>query len=151
MKKLPAVILLEVGALAMIAGLAFLYLMIILWFGAAGILISIAVTIAAEIGIDRLRRLFRKKYELKAPLFFVLVHIPSMILSVVYFAVIDYLDNMGYFKGLFAGLGEFLFGISWLITSAVFIAVGGHLLLIFLIIGKKRDSAEKLPPKQPEQ
>lgn len=143
MKKPLAVFLLIVGDLAVIFGLAFLYLVLIILIEYAGLLADIAITLAAGIGIDRLRRLFRKKYEMKAPLFFVCAYLPSIIGSVIYFVVYNYLDGIGYFEGFLAGLGEMLMGLSWISTAAAFAAAGGLCLLISFIIEKKRGNAEK--------
>lgn len=149
MKKTLAIIILLIAASAVIYGLSFVYLLIALaLFDSGGVLIDIAVTLAAGIGVDRLRRLYRRKYGLKAPLFFVCAYLPSIVGSAVYFAVYNYLDGIGYFEGFFAGLGEFVLGLSWIATAAAFTAAGGLYLLISFIIEKKRRGTGNTPPEQ---
>ncbi len=145
-KKPLAIILLLFGALLVFFIAAFAYVLIFLNVGGFGLLINIAATLAAGIGVDRLRRLFRKKYGLKAPLFFVCAYLLSIIGSVVYLAVFAYLDSIGYFVGFLAGLGELILGIAWLVTAAAFTAVGG-LYLLFSFIIQKSEGAVKSTPK----
>lgn len=145
MKKPLAIILLLIGASAALCALAFMYFVLMLYAGYIGVLIDIAVTFAAGIGIDRLRGLFRNKYRMKAPIFFLIVYLPSIIGSAAYLAVVMYLNDIGYFEGFFAGLGELLLGFSWTITAAAFVAVGGLYLLISFIIEKARGRRKALP------
>lgn len=149
MKKTLAIIILLIVASAVIYGLSFVYLLIALaLFDCGGVLIDIAVTFAAGIGIDRLRGLFRKKYAIKAPLFFLLAYLPSIIGSAVYLAAVIHLDNIGYYKGFFAGLGELLAGYAWILTAAAFTAAGGLYLLISFIIEKSAAERKILPPNK---
>lgn len=148
MKKPLAIIILLIAASAVIYGLSIVYLLLALaLFDCGGVLIDIAATLAAGIGIDRLRRLYHRKYGLKAPLFFVCAYLPSIVGSAVYFAVYNYLDGIGYFEGFFAGLGEFILGLSWIATAAAFTAAGGLYLFISLItdIIKKRRGTREIP------
>ncbi|MDE7193322.1 MAG: hypothetical protein K2O14_05060 [Oscillospiraceae bacterium] len=137
MKKPLAIILLLIGASAALFALAFMYIVLMLCAGYIGVLIDIAVTLAAGMGIDRLRRLFRNKYGIKAPVFFLAAYLPSIIGSAVYLAVVIHLNNMGYFEGFLGGLVELLLGYTWIIAAAAFAAVGGLYLLISFIIEKK--------------
>ncbi|MDE6030562.1 MAG: hypothetical protein K2G32_02965 [Oscillospiraceae bacterium] len=139
MKKPLAVLLLIVGALAVIFGLAFLYFVLFLYAGYIGILIDIAVTLAAGMGIDRLRGLFRNKYGLKAPLFLVCAYLSSIIGSIVDVAVVMHLN----FEGFMGGLGELLLGDTWVITAVAFAAAGGLYLLISFIIEKSKVLPQK--------
>lgn len=136
MKKPLAIILLLIGALAALFALAFMYIVLLLYAGYIGILIDIAVTLASGMGVDRLRGLFRNKYGMKAPIFFLITYLPSIIGSAAYLAVVIHLNNMGYFEGFLGGLGELLLGYTWIITAAAFVAVGGLYLLISFIIEK---------------
>ncbi len=116
--------------------LAFMYIVLMLCAGYIDVLIDIAVTLAAGMGIDRLRRLFRNKCGIKAPVFFLAAYPPSIIGSAVYLAGVIYLNNMGYFEGFLGGLGELLLGYTRIIAAAAFAAVGGLYLLISFIIEK---------------
>ncbi|MDE6726969.1 MAG: hypothetical protein K2J80_03395 [Oscillospiraceae bacterium] len=138
MRKEFAVTLLILGGAAAIFGLSFANLLLVLVLLHAGILIAIVVTGGAVFGIDRLRVLFRNKYGFSAPKFFLCAYAPSVAVSAVYYAVICTLDNAGYFKGFMAGLGEYLMGLVWLITSAAAIVLAAIMLVISAVAVRKK-------------
>lgn len=141
MKKQPAVILLILGGALAVFGISYLNILLFLSLFPFGVLAAIALTAGAAFGIDSLRVLLAGKYGFSVPKFLLCAYAPSIAASAVYFAVVSYLDKTGYFKGYFAGMGEFLTGLSWLITSAAAAVLGIIMLIITsMIIARKEKS-----------
>lgn len=138
MKKRPAVALLVLGGAAAIFGLSFADLLLTLILMHGGVLIAIVVTGGAVFGIDRLRVLFADKYGFSAPKFFLCAYAPSVAASAVYYAVVCALDKAGYYKGFMAGLGEYLMGLAWLITSAAAVVMAAICFAVSTAIARKR-------------
>ena len=138
MKKPLAILLLIVGGLAGVFGLSFANVIIFFLLYGAGLAVDIALTLAAAFGIDRLRVLFKRKYEMKAPKFLVLAYVPSVLCSAAAVIIFMELDRAGYFEGLFAGLGEFIFSLSYVITAGAILIMAFIWLIISTIITKHR-------------
>lgn len=138
MRKEFAVTLLILGGAAAIFGLSFANLLLTLILMHCGVLIAIVVTGGAVYGIDRLRVLFADKYGFSAPKFFLCAYALSVAASAVYYAVVCALDKAGYYKGFFAGLGEYLMGLAWLITSAAAIVLAAIMLVISAVVARKK-------------
>lgn len=116
--------LLILGNLIAVFGLAIIGLWLGLLLGVPGILITAAAVIALGFASSRIFKIFRKKYELKLSRFILFSYVPSAIGAVIYWIVFALLDDIGFFTGLFAGLGEFLYGLSLSPTAAVYLISG---------------------------
>lgn len=138
MKKSLAIVLLVLGGLAAVFGMAVLGLILIFEFMWGGLLIGIAAVMGIAFGADRLRMLFKRKYGMNAAKFFLCSYVPPIVGSIILFVVVELLDEAGYFSGFMAGLGEFLMALSCVIASAAFAAAGGIWLMISTIIERKR-------------
>lgn len=130
MKKPLAIFLLIIGGAAAIALISAANLMLFFGLYGGGLLLAILVTAGAVFGMTRLRGVFERHYGISAPRFGLLAFVPSVAVSGIFFIVILILDNAGYFKGFLAGLGESLFGLTWLITTAAAAVMGAVMLAV---------------------
>lgn len=91
-----------------------------------GWLFGILVAIAEVTGLYFIGKMFLKKGFIKnrALLWFLSTGI-SLIISGIAFITVFILDDIGFFKGFLAGLGEFIITLVWLIYSAVITAGNG--------------------------
>ena len=138
MKKPLAVVLLVVGGLVGIFGLSILNLALFFLIWGPGVFIAIAATLAAAFGIDCLRRLYKRKYELKTARFLVCAYVPSVLCAAIAYITVLKLDEAGYFTGFLAGLGEFMITFSYLITAGAALAAAFVWLAVLRIINKRR-------------
>lgn len=85
-----------------------------------GWLLGLLIAVAEVTGLYFIGKLFLKKGFIKKRvlLWFLSTGI-SLILSGIAFIAVFILDDIGYFTGLFAGLGEFVIALCWLIYSAI--------------------------------
>ncbi|MDE6030563.1 MAG: hypothetical protein K2G32_02970 [Oscillospiraceae bacterium] len=67
--------------------------------GGLGLTVQIVIALAGTFGIDRLRVLYREKYDLKAPLFYLCVYAPTVI-----WAVYSVITSIGYPEPNYGGL-----------------------------------------------
>lgn len=91
---------------------------------AAAILIGLAALIALGFASSRVLRVFKRKYGLRTRWFILASYVPSVVGAAVYFIVYLILDNAGYFRGLFAGLGEFIYALSLAPTALCYLISG---------------------------
>lgn len=140
MKKGVAIGLLVIGSLAAIGGISVANLILFFVIYGPGLASAILVTAGAVFGITRLRGVFERHYGMSYPRFGLLVFVPSLAASLIAYIVFQILDKAGYFKGFFAGLGEYLFTLTWLITSAAAAVIGAVMLVISC--ARKRAKAE---------
>ncbi len=126
MKKALALVALFIGSAAVIFGLSILNLWAVLVLSVFGVLLGILAVVGLGFGLGALQGVFEREMELSWKRFILLTYVPSAAVSAVYFIVVLILDWAGYFKGFFAGLGEFLTGLAWLITSVAALIAGGH-------------------------
>lgn len=131
MKKALAFIALFIGSAAVIFGLSLLNLWAVLVLSVFGVLLGIAAAAGLGFAHAALWGLFERKTGLCWWKYLLWAYLPSIAGSAVYFIVVEILDNNGYFKGFLAGLGEFLIGMSWGITSAAALVSGIIIILIF--------------------
>ena len=117
MKKPLATFLLILGGLAVGVGLGVLNMILFLALYPAGAVLAILAILAASFGIDCLRRLYKKKFNIKTQRYLVCAYVPSVLFSAMFFLIVLRLDAGGYFEGFMAGLGELVFGLSWMISS----------------------------------
>lgn len=138
MKKSLAIVLLIIGGLAANFVMSSLNLVLFFTLMGGGILIGIALAMAAAFGLDCLRKLFRRKYGLNAAKFFLCAYAPPIVGAGILLGVVLLLDAAGYFSGLFAGLGEFIAALSCVITSGALAAAGGLWLAVSAVIERRR-------------
>lgn len=83
------------------------------------VLVVLLLFFAVEL-LDRMQRLFSKKQGVSCKRIILTTQLPSVIVSVLFFLLILWLDQNGYWdnSGWFAGLEEFLFSLSWIVYSA---------------------------------
>lgn len=139
MKKGVAVGLLVVGSVAVIGGISLANLCLFFGLYGGGLVLAILVTSGAVFGITRLRGAFERRYGISAPKFALLAFVPSVAVSGIFYIVILILDKAGYFRGFLAGLGEFIYGLVWLITSAAAVVLGAAMLAISAKLRAKRN------------
>lgn len=130
MRKSVAIGLLILGSVAGICGISVLNLYLALGLIGVGILPAVIVTAGAAFGISRLRGVFERKYGIGFRKFFLFAYVPSAAASGIFYIVILCLDKAGYFKGFFAGMGEFLYGLAWLLTAVVAAVMGAIMLAV---------------------
>lgn len=135
MKKALAFIALFIGSAAVIFGLSILNLWAVLVLSVFGLLLGIAAVVGLGFAQTALQRVFEGKTGLCWWKYLLWAYLPSVAGSAVFYIIVEILDKNGYFKGLFAGLGEFLIGMSWAITSVAALVVG---LVIVLIFSRRR-------------
>lgn len=144
MKKTLAIIILIIGSALAVFGVSIGFLTVLLILVGPGVLVAIALALAAAFGIDCLRRLFHRKYGLNAGLFFLCAYAPSAATSVILYIVVALLDEAGYFSGMFPGLGEFLLAISYMLSAFALAAAGGIWLVIMTAVERKRSGRTAL-------
>ena len=125
MKKSLAIVLLVFGGVAAVFGLAFLCMILFAELMWVGLSIDIALICGMAFGGYCLSELFRRKYEIGAPMFFLCAYVPPMVGSGIYFIIILILDSVGYFKGFMAGLREAITALAFVIASIVLAVIGG--------------------------
>lgn len=83
------------------------------------VLVVLLLFFAVEL-LDRMQRFFSKKQEVSCRRIILTTQLPGVIVSVLFFLFILWLDQNGYWdnKGFLAGLGEYLFSLSWIVFSA---------------------------------
>lgn len=106
---------------------ALLIAMLILGFGIALDVILLAGHI---VGAMFLQRLYERRGWLSPVKFWLCAAVPAVGVSAANFGLVAFLDSMDYFRGFFAGLGEFLLTFSTVIYSGAFLIVLGAALLI---------------------
>lgn len=125
-----AVALLVIGGIAAVYGVSVICNLLaseliwvkLMW---VGWLIDIALILGMAFGGYCLSKLFRRKYEMGASMFFLCAYVPPMVGSGIYFVTILILDSIGYFKGFMAGLREGLTALAFVIASIALAVVGG--------------------------
>lgn len=137
MKKPLAVTLLILGGLAAVFVVDIIGILLFFAMMWGGLLLGIVADIVMAFGADWLRKLFKRKYGLSAASFVLCAYAPPIAGSVIVYAVVAALDEAGHFRGLFAGLGEYLFALSCVIASGVFAAAGFIWLAASSIIERK--------------
>ena len=129
MKKSMAVALLIVGGITAVFGASVIGDLLaseLIWVNLmwVGWLIDIALILGIAFGGYRLSKLFRWKYGMGASRFFLCAYVPPIVVSGINFFIIWILDSVGYFKG-FAGLGEGLTALAFVIASTALAMAGG--------------------------
>lgn len=138
MKKVLALVALFIGSAAVIFGLSILNLWAVLFLSVFGLLLGIAAVVGLGFAQAALQRVFERKTGLSWVRFMLWAYLPSAAGSIVYFIVVLMLDKAGYFKGFFAGLGEFIIGLAWSITSVAALAAGGLILWLMSRHGERK-------------
>lgn len=90
-----------------------------------GLFIDFALVLGMAFGGYCINKLYRRKYGISAPMFFLCAYVPPLVSSIIYFVIILILDATGYFKGFMAGLGEALTALAFVAVSVVLVIVGG--------------------------
>lgn len=126
MKKPAAITLLFICNLAAVFAMTIINLFIFfLTFSlAAAILIGLAALTALGFASSRIFRLFKRKYEVGKLWFILVSYVPSVIGAAVYGMVFAALDEVGYFTGFLAGLGELILLLSLAPTAIVYLISG---------------------------
>lgn len=137
MNKPVAITLLILGGIAAVFGMALLDVVLFFTLMWSGLLIGIAAVMGMAFGADRLRILFKRKYGMNAAKFCLCVYVPSIAASGVCFITVILLDKAGYFTGFFAGLGEFIFSLSYILTASAFAAAGAIWLAVSACVRRK--------------
>lgn len=102
------------------------------------IIIGLALAIALGFASSRIARVLKRKAGLRVRWFAISAYAPSFIAVPVYWLIYLKLSNLHLFTGFFAGLGEFVYGLSFTPTAAVYMMSG----LFFCTIGKHNNSIE---------
>lgn len=142
MKKAFAVILLIIGSMAACAAGGICCLCLFGFLLQAMVipsllLLSVHVTVAIF-----LHKKLRSIVWLRSIGFWLCTGLPGIIVGGAALIVTNMLDNAGYFTGFMAGLGEFLFSLSFFAYSAAYLAAAGAVLLIQNLISS-RNNKEK--------
>lgn len=138
MKKPLAITLLSVGNCLLTLALGFAGVFLFLT-GSIGLLLDIVLIAGQIVGFAFIQRLFERRYSLSPLIFWLLSSIPAAVVSSIAFGIVIILDSIDYFSGFFAGLAEFLFTLSSLVYSAVFLILFGVVLLIKTLIKRKNE------------
>lgn len=125
MKKPLAVTLLVLGGLAAVFGLSVLCMLLFFELMDIGLFIDFVLVLGAAFGGYCISKLYRRKYEMGAPMFFLCAYVPPMIGSGISLTVILILDELGYFNGFLAGLGEALTALAFVAVSVMLAIAGG--------------------------
>lgn len=137
MKKALAIILLIVGTLLVSYGISWLAIILTLEIYPFGIVIAVLVAAGDALLLDFLRRLFKRRFDLSMPIFLLCAYLPSVFCAVIGWVILITMEKNGYFTGLFAGLGEFLFVFSYSIAAGVLLVFGMIWLAIFTAVEKR--------------
>lgn len=142
MKKGLAITLLAIGAVLGIFGLAWLAILLTLSLYPVGIILSVVIAAAATFGLDALRRLFKRQYGFSDPNFMLCAYLPSVICAAAYFIWYSAMEGSNRFIGLFAGLGEFIFTLSYSTTAVVMPVLELIFLIVLTNLKKKREETQ---------
>lgn len=96
------------------------------------ILIGLSLAVALGFASSRVAKLLKRRIGLRVRWFALSAYAPSFIGAVVYWLAYLKLSDLHYFTGYFAGLSEFIFGLSLAPTAAVYMMSG----LFFCTVGK---------------
>lgn len=107
------------------SGLGYLSLALVTIFFTGGGVLSILLVLAQAVGLFFVERQFLKRQWTGRVKFWCITAAPPVVLSVGGFAAVCILDSMDYFTGYFAGLGEFVLSLVFLVYSAAVLAVTG--------------------------
>lgn len=134
MKKTWAIRFLVIGTLAAVAAMSLFNSFFAFGQGYRfGEFFGIAVIVGAAFGAYCLSKLFRRKYGLSAPKFFLYAYVPPIVVSGIYLAVVIGITALGLDYFIFWGGFGILIAVCSAITSVVFAAVGG----IWLAVGNR--------------
>lgn len=134
MKKAFAIIGIVVGGLAVVCCLSVILLIIFVY--PFGLVIDIVIVGGIAFLIDLLRLKYRKVFGINAAIFLAYAYAPSVVASAASFIAVAYLDSIGYFKGIFAGLGEFVFSLSAMLTAGAMLAAALICLFVRYLVGR---------------
>ncbi len=126
MNKALAVSLLVICNAAAVFAVSILNFFVFSLFFSLGVTVITGLAVLTALGFasSRLLPVFERKYLLKTRWFVTASHVTPVVGAAIYWIVFLILDATGYFKGWFAGLGEFLFAISLSATAAVYLISG---------------------------
>ena len=126
MKKPAALVLLFICNLAAVFGMTIVNLLVFfLTFSlAAAIIIGLAALVALGFASECIYRVFKRKYGLRKIWFILISYVPSVIGALIYGIVFAALNEVGYFTGFLAGLGELIFLLSLAPTAVVYLISG---------------------------
>ncbi len=126
MNKALAVSLLVICNAAAVFAVSILNFFVFSLFFSLGVTVIAGLAVLTALGFasSRLLPVFERKYRLKTRWFVIASYVPPVVGAAIYWIVFLILDATGYFKGWFAGLGEFLFAISLSATAAVYLISG---------------------------
>ena len=130
MKKSLAITLLVVGNILLTLGLGFAVLLIAMLILGFGIALDVILLAGHIVGVMLLQRLYERRGWFAPVKFWLCAAVPAAVISAAGFGLVAFLDSMDYFRGFFAGLGEFLSAFSAVIYSGAFLLVLGAALLI---------------------
>ena len=91
---------------------------------AATIVIGLAALAALGFASECIYRVFKRKYGLRKLWFILISYVPSVIGALIYGLVFAALDEVGYFTGFLAGLGELILLMSLAPTAVVYLISG---------------------------
>ena len=153
-KALPVILLILGGILACVIGLIISSLLLIVILDVDVLDIDIEVLTAVILllvigghvtGAVFLQRLYQRRWRIGKAIFWLCAGLPSALIGMISFAAVLILDEMNYFSGFFAGMGEFILASAILIYSGAFFVVLGIVLLIIHAVSHVNDgkSSEK--------
>lgn len=100
----------------------------------ATIIIGLALAIALGFASSRIAKVLKQRIGLRVRWFAISAYAPSFVAVPVYWLIYLKLANMHIFTGFFAGLGEFVYGLSFTPTVAVYMMSG----LFFCTVGRQK-------------
>lgn len=102
------------------------------------ILIGLGLAIALGFASSSVAKLLKRRIGLRVRWFAISAYAPSFVAIPVYWLIYLRLSNLHLFTGFFAGLGEFVYGLSFTPTAAVYLMSG----LFFCTVGKPKKTIE---------
>lgn len=124
MKKVFSIIGLIIGYLVVTIAFAYFATMLIFITFPLGFLIDVLLVPGFIIGMVYISKLCINKFQINVKKFIIYSELPSTILSLLSFFVVNYLIDHNYFgDGMLAGFAEYILSIIWLICSASILVV----------------------------
>lgn len=100
----------------------------------ATIIIGLLLTVALGFASSRIAKLLKRKTGLRVRWFAICAYAPSFIAVPVYWMIYMKLSDLHLFTGFFAGLGEYVYGLSLTPTTAIYLVSG----LFFCTVGRPK-------------
>ncbi|MBE6901121.1 MAG: hypothetical protein E7478_01470 [Ruminococcaceae bacterium] len=118
-KKLIAYALAVLCGAVLIMGLALLNVLVVLVIFPVGFALAAALCFGAAFGVHIISKKLCQRIDIGRLAFIICVYLPATLGGIISYFVVLYLDSIDYFTGMMAGLGEYVFSLSAMVTPLV--------------------------------